>query len=49
MHIMLVGKPEGKRALGKPRRRWKGHIRTGLREIGWTVVDLIHLAEDRDQ
>jgi hypothetical protein len=32
---ILVGKPEGKRPLGKPRRRWEDNIRTDLREIGW--------------
>jgi hypothetical protein len=32
---ILVGKPEGKRPLGRPRRRWEDNIRIGLREIGW--------------
>jgi hypothetical protein len=35
----LVGKPEGKRPLGRPRRRWMGNIEMGLREIGWDGVD----------
>jgi hypothetical protein len=34
---ILVGKPEGKRALGRPRRRWEDGIRMDLREIGWGV------------
>jgi hypothetical protein len=41
---ILVGKPEGKRPLGKPRRRW-----VDLREIGWDGVDWIDMAQDRDQ
>jgi hypothetical protein len=36
---MLVGKPEGKRPLARPRRRWENNIGTDLREIGWEVVD----------
>jgi len=46
---ILVGKPTGKRPLGKPRRRWEDNIRIDLREIGWEGVDWIHLAQDRDQ
>jgi len=45
----LFRKPEGKEPLRRPRRRWKDNIRMDLREIGWEVVDWIHLAEDRDQ
>jgi hypothetical protein len=48
-YSMLVGKPEGKRPLGRPRRRWKDNIRMELREVGCEAVDLIHLAQDRDQ
>jgi hypothetical protein len=44
-----VGKPEGKRPLGRPRRRWVDNIKMGLREIGWDGVDLIDMAQDRDQ
>jgi hypothetical protein len=44
-----VGKPEGKRRLGKPRRRWVDNIKVDLREIGWEGVDWIELAWDRDQ
>jgi hypothetical protein len=46
---ILVGKPEGKRPLGRPRRRWVDNIIMDLREIGWDGVDLIDLAQDRDQ
>jgi hypothetical protein len=46
---ILVGKPVGKRPLGRPRRRWEDYIRMDLGEIGWEVVDWIHLAHDRDQ
>jgi hypothetical protein len=46
---ILVGKPEIKRLLGRPRRRWEGNIRMDLWEIGWEVVDWVHLAQDRDQ
>jgi hypothetical protein len=46
---VLIGKPEGKRQLGIPRRRWGDSIWTGLREIGWEAVDWIHLVVDRDQ
>jgi len=44
----LVGKPEGKRALGRSRRRWEDKSRMGIREIGWEVLDWIHLAQGRD-
>jgi hypothetical protein len=46
---MLVGKPEGKRPLGRPKRRWVNNIRMDLREIGWDVMDWIELAQDREQ
>jgi hypothetical protein len=46
---ILVGKPEGKRPLGRPRRRWVDNIKMGLREIGWDGMDCIDLAQDRDQ
>jgi hypothetical protein len=45
----LVGKPEGKRTLGRPRRRWADNIEMDLREIGWGGMDLTDLAQDRDQ
>jgi hypothetical protein len=44
-----VGKPGGKRPLGRPRRRWVDNIKIGLREIGWDGVDWIDLAQDRDR
>jgi hypothetical protein len=47
MHI--GGKSEGKRQLGRPRRRWVDNIKMDLREIGWDGMDFIDLAEDRDQ
>jgi hypothetical protein len=44
---LLVGKPEGKRPLGRPRRRWIDNIKIDLLEIGVNVVDWIGLAQDR--
>jgi hypothetical protein len=44
-----VGNPEGKRPLGRPRRRWADNIKIDLREIGWDGGDWIYLARDRDQ
>jgi hypothetical protein len=50
MHIgLLVGKPEGKRPLGKPKSRWVGNIKIDLREIEGDGVDWIDRAQDRDQ
>jgi hypothetical protein len=46
---ILVGNPEGKRPLGRPRRRWVDNIKIDLRKIGWDGMDWIELAEDRDQ
>jgi hypothetical protein len=45
---ILVGNPEGKRALGTQRRRWVDNIKIDLREIGWAGMDLIDVAQDRD-
>jgi hypothetical protein len=45
----LVGEPEGKRPLGRPRRRWEDNIKIDLRETGFGDVDWIHLAQDRDR
>jgi hypothetical protein len=45
----LVGKPEGKRPLGRPRRKWEDNIRMDVREIEWKVVDWINRVQDRDQ
>jgi hypothetical protein len=47
VYRLLVGKPEGKRPLGRPRRRWMDNIRVDLLEIGLNVVDWIGLAQDR--
>jgi hypothetical protein len=47
VYKVLVGKPEGKRPLGRPRRRWEEGIRRDLREIGLWGVDWIRLAQDR--
>jgi hypothetical protein len=44
-----VGKPEGKRPLGRPRRRWEDNIKMDLQEVGCRGVDWIELAEDRDR
>jgi hypothetical protein len=46
---MLVGKPEGRRPLGRPRRRWLDNIRMYLVEVGGGVVDWNGLAQDRDR
>jgi hypothetical protein len=46
---LLVGKPEGKRPLGRPRRRWVDNIRMDLGEVGWGVADWIGLAQDRNR
>ena len=46
---VLVGKPEGKRPLGRPRRRWENSIKIDLREVGCGPGEWIHLAKDRDQ
>jgi hypothetical protein len=46
---ILVGKPEGKIPLGRPRHRWVDKIKMDLRGIGWDGVDWIDIAQDRDQ
>jgi hypothetical protein len=46
---LLVGKPKGKRPLGRPRHRWVNNIRMDLGEVGWGDVDWIGLAQDRDR
>jgi hypothetical protein len=45
----LAGKPEGRRPLGRPRRRWEVNIKMDLREVRWGGMDWINLAEDRDR
>jgi hypothetical protein len=49
VYRLLVGKPEGRRPLGRPRRRWVDNIRRDLVEAGWGDVDWIGLAQDRDR
>ena len=49
MHKVLVGKPEGKRPLGRPRRRWEDNIKMDLQEVECAGVDWIELAQDRDR
>jgi hypothetical protein len=46
---ILLGNPEEKRPMGRPRRRWVNNIKMYLREIGWNGMDWIDLAQDRDQ
>ena len=48
MYRLLVEKPEGRRPLGRPRRRWVDNIRMDLQEVGYGDVDWIGLAQDRD-
>jgi hypothetical protein len=45
---ILVGRPEGRRPLGRPRRRWEDNIKMDLRETGFADVDWIHWAQDKD-
>jgi hypothetical protein len=47
--LVLMGKPEGKRPVGRPRRRWEDGIRMDLREIGWGSVVWIQLAQGMDR
>jgi len=49
VYRVLVGKPEGKRPLGRPRRRWVENIRIDLQEVGCGYMDWIGLAQDRDR
>jgi hypothetical protein len=48
-YSILVGRPEGRRPLGRLRRRWEDNIKMDLREIGFGDVDWIHWAQDRDR
>ena len=48
VHRVLVGKPEGKRPLGRPSRRWKDNIKMDLQEVGGGRGDWMELAQDRD-
>jgi hypothetical protein len=47
VHRVLVGKPEGKRSLGRPRRRWEDNIRMDLQEVGGGGWDWMESAQDR--
>jgi len=49
VHRVLVGKPEGRRPLGRPRRRWEDNIKTDLLEVGDGFGDWMELAQDRDR
>jgi len=49
VYRVLVGKPEGRRPQGRPRRRWVDNIRTNLKEVGCGNMDWIGLAQDRDR
>ena len=49
VHRVLVGKPEGKRPLGRPRRRWEDNIKMDLQEVGGSCGDWMELAQDRDR
>jgi hypothetical protein len=49
VYRLLVGKPEGKRPLGRARSMWVNNIKMDLLEIGWSGVDWIGLAQDRDK
>jgi hypothetical protein len=48
VHRVLVRKPEGKRPMGRPRRRWKDNIKMDLQEVGGSCGDWMELARDRD-
>ena len=49
VHRVLVGKPEGKRPLGRPRRRWEDNIKMDLQKVGGSCEDWMELAQDRDR
>ena len=49
VYRVLVGKPEGKRPLWRPRRRWEDYIKMDLKEVECGVIDWIELAQDRDR
>jgi len=49
VYRVLVGKPEGKRTLGRARRRWEDNIKMNLQEVGCRSMDWIELAQDRDR
>jgi len=49
IYRVLLGKPEGKRPMGRPRHRWEDNIKIDLQDVGCGVMDWIELAEDRDR
>jgi len=49
VYMSLLGKPEGKRRLGRPRRRWEDNIKKDLQEVGCGGMDWIDVAQDRDR
>ena len=49
VHTVLVGKPEGKRPLERPRRTWEDNIKMNLKNVGIEVMDWIELVQDRDK
>ena len=49
VYRILVGKPEERRPLGRPRRRWEDNIKINLQEVGCRVVDWIEVAQDRNR
>ena len=49
VHRVLVGKPAGKRPLGRPRRRWEDNVKMDLQEVGEGCGDWMELAQDRDR
>ena len=49
VYRVLVGKPEGKRPLGRPRRRWEDNIKMDIEEVGCGGMDWIQVAQDRDR
>jgi hypothetical protein len=49
VYKILVGKPEGKRSLGRPRLRWEDNIKMDLQKVGCWIIDWIELAQDRDR
>jgi hypothetical protein len=46
---ILVGRPKGRRPLGRPRHRWEDNIKMNLQEVGWEGMDKIDMAQDRDR
>jgi hypothetical protein len=49
VYRFLVGEPEVKTSLGRPRRRWEDNVKMDLQEVGWVGMDWIHLAQDTDR